>query len=325
MTARDPPPPTVLVERAGPVATVRLRNPPRNLMTPAMIVELDELTRGLQREPAIRAVVLTGDSPDAFITHFDLQALRDSADEGPRRQLSLRAAASLVRVTEALGRIPMAGAMLDRSPLASVRFVLLMHQVMMRIGRSDKVYIAAVNGLALGGGCELALACDLRYLADRPDCRIGLPEPTLGILPGAGGTQRLAHIVGASRAAELLLEGAALTPQQALELGIAHRVVAPDQLMAAAQDTARRLARRSPLSVAAVKQTVYHGATRPLTQGLRIEAAAFLRVVASEQAARSIGALLDEYPSDQPLTSAEVLRRLPEWQRADDLDLGRPA
>ena len=164
------------------------------------------------------------------------------------------------------------------------------HELFLRMNRLDKVFIAAINGLALGGGCELALACDVRIMA-RGDHRIGLPEITLGIIPGAGGTQRLTRLLGAGRALEMMLEARVLTPQEAEAVGLVHRTTEPERLLGEALSTAERLARRSPASVAALKRAVYEGASRPLEEGLHIERAGFMASASTEAARKAMAGL----------------------------------
>src|SRR5919204_450474 len=138
--------------------------------------------------------------------------------------------------------------------------------------RMDKVFIAAINGMATGGGCELTLACDIRIMAEG-DFLIGLPETSVGIIPGAGGTQRMARALGPAKAIELILEARPLPPDEALEVGLVHRLARPERLLEEAQATATRLARRSPASVAAAKRAVYEGGSMPLPAGLQLERA----------------------------------------------------
>ena len=121
-----------------------------------------------------------------------------------------------------------------------------------------KPTIAAVHGTPLGGGLELTMGCHFRIAA--AGTRLGLPEIKLGLIPGAGGTQRLARALGPARALEMMLEGRTLTPGEALEAGLVHHVVDPARLMERAAETAARLARRSPVAVAALKRAVYEGA-----------------------------------------------------------------
>ncbi len=156
--------------------------------------------------------------------------------------------------------------------------------------------IAAINGTAMGGGCELALACDFRYMARGG--QIGLPEVRVGILPGAGGTQRMTRLLGAAQALELLLLGNTLDAEAAERVGLVHRACDPDQLMPDVLALASELASRPRLSIALIKQCVRQGAEMSLLDGLKFEQDAFWQTMRSEDAAR----LMREYlASDRPL------------------------
>jgi enoyl-CoA hydratase/carnithine racemase len=136
--------------------------------------------------------------------------------------------------------------------------------------------IAAVNGAAMGGGCEMTLACDFAYAAE--GARFGLPEVTLGIMPGLGGTQLLTRAVGERRALEILVSGRALSAAEALEAGLVNRVTAADELMGAALETATRIAGNAPLSVRALKQVVHEGHALELAAGMALELAHYDRL-----------------------------------------------
>jgi enoyl-CoA hydratase len=194
------------------------------------------------------------------------------------------------------------------------------HDLFLRMNASEKVFVAAINGLAMGGGCELALACDVRLMADG-DGRIGLPEITLGIIPGAGGTQRLARLLGTGRALEMMLEGRALTPREAEAAGVVHRVVAPGELAAEAATTAARLARRAPATVAALKRAVYEGGSRPLPDGLHIERTGFLSVAAQAPALRAMRAYADQVDSLGEIAPGEVAEVMEPWRDGTAADL----
>ncbi len=283
---------TVTSERDGRVMTVRLDNPPGQFMTSAMVRELDGLTRSLEEDGSVGAVVVTGAQPDVFITHFDVaEILAGSA--GTAATVSPPVARGSLRAVGALQRIPGAKGALQRTPAAGALALRAIHDLFLRMNRSDKVWIAAINGTALGGGCELTLACDVRIMADG-DHRIGLPEMSLGIIPGAGGTQRLARVLGPGQALEMMLEARALAPAEALGVGLVHRVVSADRLAAVAHQTAERLARRSPESVAALKHAVYDGASRPLAEGLHIERGGFLAAASTAAARRAMQAYAGE-------------------------------
>jgi enoyl-CoA hydratase/carnithine racemase len=188
------------------------------------------------------------------------------------------------------------------------------------MNRLDKVFIAAINGVALGGGCELALACDLRIMA-LGDYRIGLPEITLGIIPGAGGTQRMARALGPARALELMLEGQALTPKEAQKAGLVHRTADSAKLLDEALAIGERLARRSPVAVQALKRAVYEGASRPLAEGLHIERAGFLAASSTTAAKRAMGVYAEEVErlgDAAPWQTESVMER---WQSGEAVDM----
>jgi len=170
-------------------------------------------------------------------------------------------------------------------------------KTILRMNRSGVVYLAAISGPCLGGGHEIALACDLRYAADDPRVVLGQIEILAGIIPGGGGTQRLPRLIGTARALELILEGAPVDVHRAHELGLVHRVVDPDQLLKETQATAARLANRSASAVAAVKRCVYNAADRPLSSGLDHELAAFLSTGSSAYAKRAFAAFNADFES----------------------------
>ena len=283
---------TIRTEQEGRVLTVLLDNPPRNFMTGQMVAELDELTRSLESDSSVGAVVITGAPDDIFITHYDVAEIL-AGTTGMGITVSPTAAGTSLRAVGALARVPGARATLERTPAAGPLALKRIHDLFLRMNRSDKVFIAAINGLALGGGCELALACDIRIMADG-DGQIGLPEITLGIIPGAGGTQRLSRLLGPGRALEAMLEGRAFGPAEAAEIGIVHRSVPGERLADEARLTAERLARRSPAAVAALKRAVYEGAASDLPSGLHIERAQFLAAASSPAARAALAAYAEE-------------------------------
>jgi enoyl-CoA hydratase len=158
--------------------------------------------------------------------------------------------------------------------------------------------IAAVNGIAFGGGCELTLACDIR-IASR-NARFGQPEIKIGIIPGWGGTQRLPRLIGSARAAELLLTGDPIDADRALAIGLVAEVVEPDDLPAAAKRWAELLASRAPLALAATKRAMHEGSTLPINAALEAERREFVTLFGSDDAAEGIAAFLQ--------------KRQPEWK-----------
>jgi enoyl-CoA hydratase len=310
---------TLQVEKRGRVMIVRLDNPPRNFMTTQMVGELDELTAGLEGDRSIGSVVITGALEGIFITHFDVAEIRQGSD-GVGATLSPAQAGGGLRAIGAVERIPGLRNVLERTPVAGALTLRQIHELFLRMNRLDKVFIAAINGIALGGGCELALACDLRIMA-LGDHRIGLPEITLGIIPGAGGTQRMTRALGPARALELMLEGQALTPKEAQKAGLVHQTIDSAKLLDAALEVAQRLARRSPVAVQALKRAVYEGASRPLAEGLHIERAGFLAASSTSAAKRAMEVYVEEVErlgDGAPWQAESVMER---WQRGEAVDL----
>jgi enoyl-CoA hydratase/carnithine racemase len=167
-------------------------------------------------------------------------------------------------------------------------------EVTRRLEASRLPVVAAVNGFALGGGCEIALACDLRICS--ANARFGQPEIKLGLIPGWGGTQRLPRLVGRGRALEMLLTGDQVDSARALEWGLVTRVVPPADLRQEALVLAGLLAERPPLAVAAIKRAVHRGLDGPLEDGLRREREEFDRVLGSEDAREGLSAFLEKRP-----------------------------
>jgi enoyl-CoA hydratase/carnithine racemase len=154
------------------------------------------------------------------------------------------------------------------------------------------VFVAALNGSAMGGGCELSLACDLRLMARGPFV-IGQPEILLGFPPGGGGTQRLARLLGSSRALRLCLDGGPLDPVAAEEIGLVDEVVEPEELLARALAVATRLARRPKAGIAGVKRAVYLGGAQSLRAGLRTERAEVMAAIGTDDSERAMAAYVE--------------------------------
>ena len=222
----------------GPVATVTVNRPRAlNALDAATLRALTEAFTALEATPGVRCVILTGAGDKAFVAGADVKAMAamTSAEAGALAALSHR-----------LGEI--------------------------MAGMSAPV-IAAVNGFALGGGCELALCCDFIY-ASRA-AKFGQPEVGLGVIPGLGGTQRLPRRIGLARAAELLYTGAVIDADEALRLGLVNAVVDADALLPRARAVADAIAARAPLAVAAAKRAAREGAELPLSAALELERTLF--------------------------------------------------
>ena len=162
--------------------------------------------------------------------------------------------------------------------------------------RCGKVVIAQVNGFALGGGCELALACHLRYASSR--AKLGLPEVTLGIIPGYGGTQRLQRIVGRGRALQMILTGDFVTAKAAFEMGLINGVEDPDQLEAKVMEIAATLCKRGPVALKLAIEAVLRGGDESQQQGMTIEAELFARISETEDMREGMSAFLEKRPPE---------------------------
>ena len=251
---------------------VRLTNPAGDLLDTAVFADLDTLGRRLAAEPGIGGVVITGPRPGVFAPHFRLGEIADGAEALGRPVPYPVARAAYVGVA-ALSRLGAVRERLLASPAAGVAELVRTHGALTRLGALPQVVVAAIDGDALAGGCELALACDLRVMAEGPG-QLGLVEISAAIPPGAGGTQRLARAVGAARARSMLLRATTLDAQAALEVGLVDEVCAPTDVVDVALSVAAEVARRSPDAVAAVKRTVQGGSAS--RAGLATEAAAFV-------------------------------------------------
>jgi enoyl-CoA hydratase len=299
----------VRIEPAGDrVALATIENPPHGLMDDGVVDGLERLVERAESDPELTGVVLTGAHPERFVAHYDvaelLAAARASPSVGPAT-----ARASLTAVG-ALRRLPGASEALARTPAAGLDAAERFGEVLLRFNRAGAVMVAAINGSAMGGGCELALACDLRLMAEGPFL-IGQPEILFGFPPGGGGTQRLARLLGSAPALRLCLEGEPLDPDGAHALGLVDEVVEPDQVVDRALAVAGRLARRPKAGIAGVKRAVYLGGSQSLPAGLREERAEFLAAIVSEDAERAMAAYVEglERTGELPGYDPEALKR----------------
>jgi enoyl-CoA hydratase len=228
----------LLFDLADGIATITINRPDKlNALNATVIAELDDAAARVAREPDIRAALLTGTGTKAFVAGADIAEIGgQSALDGQARARSGQ-------------------------------------RMMRRLERCGKPVVAAVNGFALGGGCELAMACHLRVASEA--ARFGQPEVKLGIGPGYGGTVRLPRLVGRGRALELLLTGAMIDAQEAWRIGLVNRVVPADRLIAESTGLLRAILENGPLAVRACLELVDAGLDLGLDQALGLEAAWF--------------------------------------------------
>jgi len=302
--------PQVQVERHGRVWVATLHNPPHALQTTAMVDELDTLVRQVEANPNVGAVVFTGSHPERFLAHFDVAEIARMAKAAPA--VSLKQAAAGIRLARLLEKVPGLARLLRKTPLGGIFMSCQFHDVLLRMGRSPAVFIAAINGHALGGGCELSMACDFRLMANGP-YGIGQPEIMLGFPPGAGGTQRMSRLIGRAKALELCLEGVPLIPDEALRVGLIHQVVSPARLMDEAMALAQRMSRRSRPAVAAVKQAILEGGSLPLTQGIALEQAHFLSTLGTPFARQAMAKYVATLRASGGVPAYDVQHQQPLW------------
>lgn len=244
----------LLVETRGPVAVVTFNRPTAmNALNPPTLQELGEVLSTLEADESVRVVVLTG-AGKAFVAGADISAMQGLAPE------------------------------------AAAAFSRLGTEVFRRLERSRLVTIGAVNGFALGGGCELAMACDFLYASTR--AKFGQPEVKLGLIAGFGGTQRLTHRVGPAMALELLATGRMIDAAEALRIGLVNRVVEGDVLLETVMATAEEICAQAPLAVAASKRLVQAALDLEVDAGLQAESDAFGGLFGSADSAAGIDAFL---------------------------------
>jgi enoyl-CoA hydratase len=231
-----------------------------NALNAQTVTELGRAFDEARDDDSIRCVILTGAGEKAFVAGADINELS--------------------QMTPLTGK-----AVAERG-----------QRILSKIERLPKPVIAAINGFALGGGCEIALACHIRIASEK--AQLGLPEVTLGIIPGYGGTQRMARLLGKGKALELILTGDRVGAVEAERIGLVNKVVPADQLMGAAEEMARRIASRGPLAVRAAIEAVMNGSEMPFEEGQFLEATLFGLLAATEDMKEGMSAFLEKRQAD---------------------------
>ncbi|MGW1785845.1 enoyl-CoA hydratase/isomerase family protein [Streptomyces sp. NPDC002143] len=267
------------IEDRDAVLVVRVDGGPHQEFGLDIADQLDRLVRRVERDPKIRAVVFTGAHPERFVSHAAVGWLQEEGAASPT--VGRRGAAAVVRIAKHVDRSRVLGALMRRTPMRGALQLERLHTTFLRMNGSGAVFVAALNGSALGLGAEFAWACDLRVMADG-DFFVGQPEILLGIIPGGGGTQRLTRLIGTHRSLAAILEGKPFTPAEALANGAVDLVVPRDEVVARAIELAERFGKRSKASVAAAKRSVYFGGSMSLEDGLHVERAEFFTQVMSK-------------------------------------------
>ena len=247
----------VIFELRDALAVVRLNRADKlNALSRRMLDELDEAFKRIEREPGVRVVLLTGAGERAFCAGTDIRELARLDEDGA---------------------------------LAAARRG---QEVCVRIEHCRVPVIAVVNGLAAGGGCELALACHIRVASTQ--AQFSVPETKLGIIPAYGGTQRLARTIGTGRALEMMLTGASVSAEDARQMGLVNRVTSPEQLFIEAESLGREIAALAPLAIRACLEAVTRGMEVTLEEGLNLEAELFSQLFATADMREGTRAFLEK-------------------------------
>jgi enoyl-CoA hydratase len=248
---------TILLKIERGVATITLNRPQRlNALSRQMFVDLDEAFDEVATVPAARVLVITGAGDRAFAAGADIREF------------------------------------VEMSPVAALDFSRNGQRVLRKLETMPKPTIAAVNGFALGGGCELMMACDIAYAADT--AKVGQPEVTLGIIPGVGGTQRLSRLVGKQKAKELAMTGDMVPADEALRIGMVCRVVPAAELMAEVQKLCERILSKGDVALRMIKEAIEAGSHVDLASGQEIEAKSYSLCFTTEDHVEGVNAFLEK-------------------------------
>lgn len=247
----------IRLDKDGPLAIVSLTNPPLNVLHPQMAAELDACFTGLATDPEVVVAILTGQGERAFCAGFDIKEFPNLMAPGGAKRLTR-----------------------------------VLHTSLGKIAHLGKPTIAAVNGLALGGGLELSMACDIRIVA--ANAQMGQPEIKLGLFPGAGGTQRLPRLVGAGIAKELLYVGDSIGAEEAYRIGLANKVVPTGEAFTAARQMGLTIAGMAGVALRYIQEAVNRGLDTTLDAGLQIEADLFAKVFQTADVREGVEAFINK-------------------------------
>ncbi len=248
---------TILYEKADGIATVTLNRPEAlNALNSTVYTELYDVFEAIENDESVRVVILTGSGEKAFAAGSDVVEMQ------------------------------------NMNTLDIQKFVATIRKASDRIYTLTKPTIAAINGYALGGGCELSMCCDLRICSEK--ARFGQPEINLGLIPGACGTQRLARLIGVAKAKELIFLGDIIKADEALNLGLVNKVVPPEKLMDEAMEWATKLASKSSPVLAMAKMAINTGIDTDITSGLNMEARCVALCFATQDQKEGMKAFLEK-------------------------------
>ncbi|CAI8902801.1 enoyl-CoA hydratase [Bacillus pseudomycoides] len=249
----------VICKKKGSIAVITIQNPPVNTLSLEVVQQLLDVLEEIEIDNDITVVIITGIGEKAFVAGGDIKEFPDWMGKGG-----------------------------EYAEMKSLK----LQQPLNQLGNLSKPTIAAINGLALGGGCELALACDLRVIEEQVS--IGLPEITLGLFPGAGGTQRLPRLIGEGKAKEMMFTGKPITAKEAKEIGLVNYITPRGKALNTAKEIAKDISKFSLPALSYMKLAIREGAAVPLQKGLEIEARYFGKVFQTEDVKEGVKAFIEK-------------------------------
>ena len=252
----------IRTEVADRIATLTVDHPPVNSFNTQVVTELGEAIDELLTDDEVKAIVITGGGTNAFVAGADIPEIKALLDKPEDEYAAAR------------------------------EFIKRGQGVNLKIEKATKPVIAAINGFCLGGGLEMAMACHMRICSDR--ARLGQPEINLGLIPGWGGTQRRARIVGKGKAIELILTGDMITAQEAYRLGLVNKVVPAGAVLKEARGLARKIVSKSKFPIAAALTAIREGLAVTIEEGLKIEAEQFVGLADTEDIREGVSAFLEK-------------------------------
>ena len=252
------------IEDNGNYVICYLSNPPTHTLTSSGVNEIHTFLDQIEKRDDLRVLAFTGDGENVFIKHYEVGELANTAERNLETKKD------------------------KQDPKELHAF----HTMLLRLRDLDAIVVAGINGNTAGGGCEFSLGCDLRIMADG-NFLIGLPETSVGILPGGGGTQRLSRLIGSSRALDLILHAQLVSPKEAFDLGIINKLVSEASFNQELISYCEDLSNRAPIALQQVKKIIHQGLEMTLEESLLLEQKAFDITMNSKDAARAMRALLD--------------------------------
>ena len=252
------------IEDRGHYMICYLSNPPSHTLNSSGVQEIHKFLDIIEKKDDLRVLAFTGEGENVFIRHYEVGELADSAEKNIESSKETK----------------------DPKELHTF------HRMLLRLRELDAIVVAGINGNTAGGGCEFSLGCDLRVMSDG-DFLIGLPETSVGILPGGGGTQRLSRLIGSSRALDLILHAKLLKPLEAYNLGIINKLLTEEKFKEELVEYCEDLANRAPIALSQVKKIIHQGLDMTLEDSLLLEQKAFDVTMNSKDAARAMRSLLN--------------------------------